>query len=83
MYEAEVGDQVKFVADFDKPGWPRVDAGTVGEVREVSPESGQLAVNVTGVERTAGDAVVVSRQTIPVPADAVVLMLHDEDARRA
>lgn len=83
LNEVRVGDRVRFDADFDKPGWPRVDAGTVGAVTAVSPNTGVLeveALSVTAADN--GDTEVGMRKIHANPAD-VVALLHSRDDRIA
>lgn len=80
--EARPGDQVKFVAAIQKPGWPRVDAGAVGRVLEVHPGTHSLSVDVRGSTHTA-EGVEVGPQQIEVDVHAILLLLHSEDPRAA
>jgi hypothetical protein len=80
--EAKAGDRVKFLSAFERPGWPRVDAGELGRVRAVAAGSGMLEVEVTGTSKTA-EGIEVKRHALPVPAGLVALMLHSEDQRAA
>lgn len=82
--EVRPGDRVKFLADFEKPGWPRVDAGAVGVVRKVSAGADRLEVEVEGCSISADGSMEMSRSSaVPVHARQVALMLHSEDARVA
>lgn len=78
--QARPGDKVKFTSDFEKPGWPRVDAGTMGRIKEVQAGRDSFAVDVTG-EMQKGAGSEFRRYTIQVPTRTVALMLHSEDDR--
>lgn len=78
--ECKHGDRVKFLGDFDKPGWPRVDAGTMGVVRGVKPGSDTLVVECSASKRSGG-VDEFKRYSFDVPADVVALMLNSDDPR--
>lgn len=80
--EAKPGDSVRFTSEFQKPGWPRVDAGEVGRVRAVSPEADSLDIDVVGsMPREGGFEV--QQYSVTVPSNTVALLLNSDDPRAA
>lgn len=80
LSEVRAGDHVKFLGAFDKPGWPRVDAGETGRVRAVNTDAQTLSVDVQGAMLRGAD-VEVKRHTVDVPLHDVALVLSSADPR--
>lgn len=80
LSEVRPGDRVKFLSAFERPGWPRVAAGELGQVQAVAADSGMLEVGVTASAHRAGE-LEVKRHRVTVPAGLIALMLHSEDER--
>ena len=80
LAEAKPGDSVRFTRAFEKPGWPRVDAGEVGRIRAVSPGTESLEVEVLGAMPYKG-GVEVKSYAVEVPSSSVALLLNGDDPR--
>ena len=82
LERVDTGDNVRFMSTFQKPGWPRVDAGEVGRVRAVHAGRAALDVEVMGAKGGA-EGLEVRNYVVEVPSEVVALLVHDEDARAA
>ena len=77
LSEVKPGDRVKFTSDFRKTG-THIEAGEEGVVRRVGAES--LEVEAIGsIQRQGG--IEVKQCVVDVPADNLILLLHNEDPR--
>lgn len=76
------GDSVRFDAEFNRPGWPRVDAGTIGTIRGVDYNAQIAEVEVQYAEHHASDGSTrVSSARLPVGVSDITLLLHTRDPR--
>lgn len=66
LEDLKPGDRVRFLAEFDKPGWPRVDAGTIGEIVATYPSHGMLEVATLGTTAAADGATTTERAVVAV-----------------
>lgn len=79
--QLRVGDRVRFDADFDKPGWPRVDAGSFGTLTAIDRGRRMVYVETPTRRATENGGMRHSVQILELEPDNMTLMVNSKDPR--